>query len=152
MNGKITMSKERGNKHERLLSRQIVPSFSYSSDKTVPWNYGGDVYYHGVKQDWLADEDSIFEKADPDISNIVGTTKITRSGRVFSLEIAPPKTVTGLVIIPAFVPTTTIPMVTPNDTPTVVPQNFPSRIWKNMSSEVLKLLKEVQELTRQTLS
>ena len=23
----------------------------YSSDKTVPWNYGGDIYYHGVKQD-----------------------------------------------------------------------------------------------------
>ena len=54
----------------------------YSSDKTAPWNYEGDVYYHSIKQDWLADEDSIFEKADPDISNIVGTTKITRSGRV----------------------------------------------------------------------
>ena len=28
----------------------------YSLDKTVPWNYGGDVYYHGVKQDWPAVE------------------------------------------------------------------------------------------------
>ena len=42
----------------------------YSSDKTVPWNYGGDVYYHGVKQDWLADEDSIFEKADPTLATL----------------------------------------------------------------------------------
>ena len=23
----------------------------YTSDKTIPWNYGGDVYYHGIKQD-----------------------------------------------------------------------------------------------------
>ena len=56
----------------------------YSSDKTVPWNYRGDVYYHGVKQDWLAHEDSIFEKDDPDIGNIMGTSKITKNGRVFS--------------------------------------------------------------------
>ena len=79
-------------------------------------NYGGDVYYHGVKQDWLADEDSILEKADPDIDNIAGTNKITRSGRVFSPEIAPPKTVTGPVIIPVSVPvntTTTVHVDTP---------------------------------------
>ena len=96
----------------------------YSSDKTVPWNYGGDVYYHGVKQDCMDDEDSILEKDDPDISNITGTRKITRSGRVFSPEIATPKTVTGPVIILVPVPanttttTTTIPIVAPADTPT----------------------------------
>ena len=52
----------------------------------------------------------------------MGTSKITRSGRVFSPEIAPPKVVTGPVIIPAFVPadiTTTVPVVTPADTPIV---------------------------------
>ena len=49
----------------------------YSSDKIVPWNYEGSVYYHGVKQDWPAVEDSISEKSDPDINNIVGTNKIT---------------------------------------------------------------------------
>ena len=67
----------------------------------------------------MADEDSIFEKADPDIGNILGTSKITRSGMVFSPEISPPKDVTGPVIIPAFVPadtTTTIPVITPADT------------------------------------
>ena len=76
---------------------------------------------HGVKQDWLAVEDSIFEKVDPDIGNIAGTNKITRSGRVFSPEIAPLKTITSPVIIPVSVSvdtTTTIPMVTPTDTPT----------------------------------
>ena len=55
----------------------------YSSDKVVPWNYGADVYYHGVKQDLKTKE------VDPDISNIVGTIKITRSGRVFSPKISP---------------------------------------------------------------
>ena len=72
----------------------------YSSDKTVPWNYGGgDVYYHGIKQDWPDAEDSSSEKVNSDISNIAGTSKITRSGRVFSPEIAPPKAISGPVII-----------------------------------------------------
>ena len=31
----------------------------YSSEKTIPWNYGGDVYYHRIKQDCPAIEDSI---------------------------------------------------------------------------------------------
>ena len=71
----------------------------YSSDKIVPWNYGGDVYYHGIKQDWPTAEDSSSEKVDSDISNIAGTSKITRSGRVFSPEISPPKAISGPVII-----------------------------------------------------
>ena len=65
----------------------------YSSDKVVPWNYGADVYYHGVKPDMLDIEDKIAENDDSDIVNIAGTSKITRSGRVFSPEISPPKTV-----------------------------------------------------------
>ena len=68
----------------------------YSSDKAVPWNYGADVYYHGVKKDPLAAEDQVSENIDPDIGNIVGTSKIIRSGRVFSLEISPPKFVTKI--------------------------------------------------------
>ena len=36
--------------------------------------------------------------------------------------------------------------------PPVVPQNLPSHISQHMAREVPKLLKEVQELTRQTLS
>ena len=57
---------------------------SYSSDKVIPWNYGADVYYHGVKQEPLT-----AEVTNPDVGNIVGTSKVTRSGRVFSPEISP---------------------------------------------------------------
>ena len=71
----------------------------HSSDKVVPWNYGADVYYHGVKQDLLTTKDKKAEEVDPDINNIFGTSKITRSGRVFSPEISP-KTVAKHVVIP----------------------------------------------------
>ena len=74
-----------------LLMITMPGPIPYSSDKTVPWNYGGDVYYYDIKQDWPAYEDSSFEKVDSDISNIAGTSKITRSGRIFSPEIAPLK-------------------------------------------------------------
>ena len=93
----------------------------YSSNKTVPWNYRGDVYYHGIKQDWPAAENSSSEKVDSDISNIAGTSKITRSGRVFSLEIAPPKVISGPVIIPVIVaPPKAIP------SPTIISANTPT--------------------------
>ena len=81
----------------------------YSSNKVVPWNYGTDVYYHDIKQDLKNEE------ADPDVSNIVGTNKITKSGRVFSPVISP-KTVNKSVVIPSAAPTTTsatTPVLTP---------------------------------------
>ena len=53
----------------------------YSSEKVIPWNYGSGVYFHSVKQE-LSDEDN--EEVDPSIVNIAGTSKITRSGRIFS--------------------------------------------------------------------
>ena len=56
----------------------------YESDKTVSWNYGGDIYYHGIKQDGPTAEEINSEEEDSDISNISGTSKITRSGRIFS--------------------------------------------------------------------
>ncbi|KAI5400154.1 hypothetical protein KIW84_065178 [Lathyrus oleraceus] len=52
----------------------------YSSSKAIPWNYGGDVYIHGIKQ--------VGNSANP--NDIVGTSKVTRSGRIFSPEISPP--------------------------------------------------------------
>lgn len=58
----------------------------YSSNKAIPWNYGTDVYIHGVKQEPITDE--ITEVNNPNIDNIVGTSKVTRSGRVFSPEIS----------------------------------------------------------------
>ena len=47
------------------------------------------MYYHGIKQDPKNEE------ADTDVRNIEGTSKITRSGRIFSPEIAPPRAVFG---------------------------------------------------------
>ena len=64
---------------------------AYESDKIVSWNYGGDIYYHGIKQDGLAAKEINSEEEDSNISNIAGTSKITRSGRIFSPEIAPPQ-------------------------------------------------------------
>ena len=36
---------------EATLIITMLGPVPYASDKTVPWNYGGDVYYHGIKQD-----------------------------------------------------------------------------------------------------
>src|ERR1044072_6249405 len=68
-----------------ITSPRPVP---YSSDKAIPWNYGADVYYHGVKQDPLTIEDLTIEASIPDIDNITGSSKVTRTGRVFSPEIS----------------------------------------------------------------
>ncbi|XP_058774811.1 uncharacterized protein LOC131649084 [Vicia villosa] len=59
----------------------------YSSDKAVPWSCGNNVYIHGVKQEALNDEP--IKVPNPNVDNIVGTSKVTRSGRIFSPEISP---------------------------------------------------------------
>ena len=72
------------------------------------------------QQDLLDVEDQVSENAYPDIGNIVGTSKITRSGRVFSPDISPPKVVTSPMIIPTFIlADTTIPI--PVNTPVATP-------------------------------
>ena len=73
------------------MNNHFLGPVPYSSDKAVPWNYGPDVYYHGVKQDWNTEE------ADPNISNIVGTSKVTRSGR-FSLPRSPRRLLLRLLL------------------------------------------------------
>ena len=50
----------------------------------VHWNYGAEVFYHGIKQDTWIEE----EKAD-DISKVTGSSKVTRNGRIFSPNISP---------------------------------------------------------------
>ena len=73
----------------------------YISDKVVPWNYGAEVYYHGVKQEpWIT------KIKEPEITNIDGTSKVTRTRRVFSSEISPPTTTTTPICVPAAQPTT----------------------------------------------
>ena len=88
----------------------------YKSDKMVPWNYGADVYYHGIKQDLKNEE------ADTDVINIAGTSKVTRSGRVFSLEIAPK--IIKPTIIPTAAPTRT-PDISPVTTLVIKPATTP---------------------------
>ena len=63
----------------------------------------------------MAIKDKVVKDIDPDVINIVGTSKIKRSGRVFSPNISP-KTIDTPVIIPTATPTDT-----PSDTPTVIP-------------------------------
>ena len=87
----------------------------YQSDKIVPWNYGGEIYFHGIKHDELTAEEESSKEDNSDISNIVGTSKITRSGRIFSPEIAPPTTVFGSVAIPTI---TSVPVIVPASIPT----------------------------------
>ena len=72
------------------------------------------MYYHGVKKDLKVEE------ADADISNIVGASKVTRSGRLFSLEISP-LTVHKPIVISSASASTTIPILTPVITPAVEP-------------------------------
>ena len=68
------------------------------------------------------------EEEDSDISNIAGTSKITRSGRIFSPEIAPPKAVFGPVAPPRVTSTPIIisastPIIEEDTTPIVIPTN-----------------------------
>ena len=79
----------------------------YSSDKAIPWNYGANVYYHGVKQEPLTVEEENVEVTNPDVDNIAGTSKVTRNGRVFSPEISS-NTVTAPVCITVIESTTEI--------------------------------------------
>ena len=56
----------------------------YSSKNVVPWYYGSDVYYHGVKQEGKPSKDRPGEDASLNVDNFVGTERITRSGRIYS--------------------------------------------------------------------
>ena len=59
----------------------------------VPWNYGAEVYYHGIKQDsWI-------NKNEVDVTNIAGSSKVKRTWRIFSRDISPSTTTTTPVCI-----------------------------------------------------
>ena len=97
----------------------------------MSWNYGGDIYYHGIKQDGLAAEEMSSVEEDSDISNIAGTNKITRSGRIFSPKIAPPKAVFRPVAVPKV---TSIPMTISASPPTGKDDTTPVVIPTNTST------------------
>ena len=102
----------------------------------VPWNYGGEIYYHGVKQIEQTIEEESSEEDNPDISNIAGTSKITRSGRIFSPEISPPTAVFGPTAIPkityVIVPTS---VPTNNDNAIPIPISAAEKKGKNVQEE-----------------
>ena len=87
-----------------------------------------------------------------DISNIVGTSKITRRGRIFSPEIAPPKAVFGPVAAPkvTFVPIN-ISASTPTDkddtTLVVIPTNTPTAEIRGKSIQEESVQTKAQPLT-----
>ena len=88
----------------------------YQSSKTIPWNYGGEIFYHGIKQIEAVQENS--EEENHDIGNIAGTSKITRSGQIFSPEIAPSLAVFGPLKASVPVgPSVQGPMIEELDTP-----------------------------------
>ena len=63
----------------------------YKSNKSIPWKYGGEIFYHGIKQIESTEESSDEETSD--FGNITGMSKITHSGWIFSPETAPPKAI-----------------------------------------------------------
>ncbi|XP_058756281.1 uncharacterized protein LOC131629517 [Vicia villosa] len=109
----------------------------YSSDKAVPWNYGADVYINDVKQEPLTDK--MAEIINPDVGNIAGNSKVTRSGRIFSPEISP--NVVCPPPVPAPNPATDVrgkgPMLEP--VPVEVTTEDPSQ--KEMD-EILKIIRK----------
>ena len=113
----------------------------YKSDRSVPWNYGGEIYYHGIKQIESTEESSDEETSD--IGNIAGTSKITRSGRIFSPEIAPPKAIFGpsaspeVTLVPVDISART-PVIEEVITPMVVPYVAADNRGKGMQEEPVR--------------
>ena len=114
----------------------------YKSNKSISWNYGGEIFYHCVKQIESTEESSDEETSD--IGNIVGTSKITRSGRIFSLEIAPPKAIFGPSAAPKFTPapiniSARTPVIEEVLTPVVVPSFVADNRGKGIQEESVRM-------------
>src|SRR4051812_20077758 len=112
--------------------------FPYSSDKAVPWSYDTNVYVHGVKQDTLTEEAMNFTT--PSVDNIVGTSKITRSGRIFSPKISP-----NVATNPVQVPIHNQDINAPGKEPLVEPVHVPVEVTvedpsRQEMEEILKII------------
>lgn len=55
----------------------------YESEKAIPWHYGSDVYYHGVKQESSSAEVKSDGEKVASAEDLAGVSRMTRSGRVF---------------------------------------------------------------------
>ena len=56
----------------------------YVSDKEIPWHYDGECYQQGQKLATQKSEDGKFEEEKSEIHDVVGESRITRSGWIFS--------------------------------------------------------------------
>lgn len=56
-----------------LIITKLYP-IPYSFDKAIPWNYGSDVYIHGVNQKSMTNDATVTNPSDV---NIAGTSRIT---------------------------------------------------------------------------
>lgn len=65
----------------KIMLPDLIP---YSSENVIPWHYGSGVYHHGVKQEGKLSEDKPSENASLNVDNLVGTERITKSGRIYS--------------------------------------------------------------------
>src|SRR3954464_12998735 len=112
--------------------------FPYSSDKAVPWGYDTNVYIHGVKQDPSTKEDATLTTSA--VSNIAGTSKITRSGRIFSPEISP-NIAASPIQVPIPIPDNNTrgkePLIEPVQNPVEITAEDPS---KQEMDEILKII------------
>lgn len=54
----------------------------YSSEKAVPWHYGSEVYYHGIRKENEESSKEPIENDNANVDNFVGVGRMTRSGRV----------------------------------------------------------------------
>ena len=124
----------------------------YESDKTVSWNHGGDIYYHGIKQDGLTAKEMSSEEEDSDISNISRTSKITRSSRIFSPEISPPKEIFGPLATPKvtsvpIIISASAPIEKDDTTPAVIPTKTPTAETRGKSIQEEPVRMKAQPLT-----
>lgn len=53
----------------------------YSSEKAIPWHYGSEVFYHGVKQVDTPEEGA---SDSSNVESFTGVGKLTRSGRIYA--------------------------------------------------------------------
>lgn len=66
------------------LTITLLGPIPYSSESVMPWNYGSDVYYDGVKQEGNPSEEKPSEYENLNVDNFADTGRITRSGRIYS--------------------------------------------------------------------
>lgn len=61
----------------------VLGPVPYSSEKAVPWHYGSDVFYHGVKK-VDSPEEGTSGNDSSNVESFTGMGRLTRSGRIYA--------------------------------------------------------------------